>query len=101
MRMRIALRNPAMACPPRVPDADAAMRQRQLAAARHLLDRADTFAHFDSGRVHGRDPAGIVSTVLQPLQALDQKRRYRAFASDPDNAAHKTTQLETDRWPQE
>src|SRR6185312_9847312 len=34
------------------------------------------------------DAGGIVAAVLQPLEALDQPRRHRPIADDPDDAAH-------------
>ena len=57
---------------------------------REIHQLADGAATVQLPVIDGRDPSGIVSTVLQPFQSLDEDRGRFVIAQYTDNSTHLT-----------
>ena len=88
MRMRVGLVGHAMRRPARVADAD--QPAERLAA--ELALQVDELAFGAPARqfamLDGRDAGRVVAAVFEPLQRLDEQRRHRRVADDPDYSTH-------------
>ena len=89
MRMGVALARHPVRRP-------AGMRQTHVACDRGVGERLLEHAHLARGAqppqlvalVDDRDARGVIATVFQPLQAIEQHRHDVAIGDTADNAAH-------------
>ncbi len=88
VRVGVLIRHPAMRGPAGVADADAAMHRRLANDPCQLRNAAHRFANLDAMTVECRHPGGIVSTVLQPAQAVQKNGHRLSLANVSNNSAH-------------
>jgi hypothetical protein len=88
MRMRVHLSRCAMGGPTRVANSDDP-------ANRLILDQVFQIDEFPFGPTpvyvavdQSGDSGGVVASIFEPLQCIDQVMRNRAVADDSNNAAH-------------
>ena len=100
MRMRVGLGDAPMGGPTGVADAQHRIEALGLGRGGHFrhATRATDTAYFGArGVVDHRDARGVVTTVLKPLQALDQYRHHIAIGDCTHDSTHVTRFLEDDR----
>ena len=90
VRMRIEFGDAAVGGPARVPDADLTCQGFGLRRRFHFGHAAGTTHAFDAVG-HDRDAGGIVATVLEALESVDQKMHHIPLRYRSNNTAHKTS----------
>ena len=94
VRVRVLVRRSAVRGPARVADADLA---REVLGLQQLLERGELAAATDEARrqlavgrglEHG-DAGGIVASVLEPAQSLDEDRHRLFFTDVTNDSAHR------------
>ena len=100
VRMRVGLGDAPMGGPAGVADAQHRVEALGLGRRGHFRHTTGTtHATYIAALtlVDHRDAGGIVTTVLQPLQAFDQHRHYVAISDRTHDSTHVTRFLEDDR----
>ena len=78
-----------MGGPPGVGDADQALPGRTSQIGFQGLDFSDRLLAEDFPALHNRQAAGIIPTVLQLPESLQQNRKGRSLAKITENSTHK------------
>ena len=90
VRVGVGLGRRAMRRPARMADAGVA---GQRLAGELVLEVAELALGAPAGQVPAfqrRHTGRIVAAIFEPLQRIDEQRRHRRLAENPDNAAHRS-----------
>src|SRR5690606_21851988 len=93
MRVRIGLVRHAMGRPARMADADGAAERLVHEATLEIDQLALCTAAGEVAVIDGGDAGGIVTAIFQPLQRIDDQRRYGRTPDNPANSAHRQNTL--------
>src|SRR5947209_7237252 len=97
VRVSVAFRRRAVSGPAGMGDPHPRFRER-LAVRNDLLEHADSTDRAADVQVtrasHHRDPRGIVATILQPLEALDEQRLSHLATHVGNDSAHARSSFE-------
>ena len=88
MRMGVALGRTSMRRPARMADADEARERRLREPRLEIAQLAFGAPPLEPAFLQGRDAGGIITSIFEAFQRIDELRRHRRLADDPDNAAH-------------
>ena len=89
VRVRVALARHAVRRPPRVRDAEIAVRGVGVERVLELADLADGAQPLDvAGAVQHGDARGVVAAILEPPQALEEHRNDVAFGYGTNDSTH-------------
>ena len=88
MRMRVGLVGHAMGRPARVADADRAVERLVLQPAFEVDELAFGAAAGKFAALDGGDAGRVIAAIFEPLQRIDDERRDRRVADNPNDSAH-------------
>jgi hypothetical protein len=88
MGMGIGIAGQSVCGPARVADAEGAMNWKLLDKFSKSGDAADAFANLEAAMVEQAKTGGVIASIFEPAQALNQQWRGIFFADVSDDAAH-------------